>query len=115
MTITLYRIVRSSMPTEADFRTARDLGKPLLSPKYEREWAEGLSCYDSLEYAIDRAIVSNYLLGDHVAIVQIPEDGSIEIAQTTRDVHHFSVYATPDRILPHVVRPAMRAVGSQRR
>jgi hypothetical protein len=95
----LYRIIRGATPTLEDFKSARDLGKPLRSQRHEREWAEGVSTFDDLAYAIERAIQNRLLLGRYVATLLVPDDGSTEIAQTTRDRHHYSIYAPAEKLL----------------
>jgi hypothetical protein len=89
----LYCIIHGATPTLEDFKSARDLGKPLRSQRYEREWADAVSTYDDLAYAIERAIQTRLQLGRYVATLVVPDDGSVEVAQTTRDRHHYSIYS----------------------
>lgn len=94
-----YRIVRSETPTLDDFKSARDLGKPLLVPRYQREWAEGISVYDDLAHAIDRALKFRLQLGRFVVAILVPDETELEIAQTTSDQRHFTIYASAEQIL----------------
>lgn len=107
----LYRIIRGAIPTIEDFKSARDLGKPLRSPRYEREWAEAVSAYDDLGYAVARAIENRWQLGSYVATLAVPDDGSVEIAQTTRDRHHYSIYAPAEKLLSLVRGDPVPAKG----
>lgn len=97
-----YRIVRSEHPTLDDFKSARELGKPLVR-RYLREWAEGISVHDDLDHSIAHARDNRLRLGCHVAKMVIPDGGSIELAQTTRDRHHYSIYASAQELLSLVV------------
>jgi hypothetical protein len=108
-----YRIIRAGEPQLEDFLSGRELGKPRPATRYEREWAEGVSVYDDLEWASAKALQNRLLLGDHVAVVCVPLDGSVEFAQTTRDRHHFTIYAAADRILELVQGSAIPVMGTE--
>jgi hypothetical protein len=97
-----YRIIRAIEPQLEDFLSGRDLGKPRPATKYEREWAEGVSVYDDLGYAFEKAVKNRLLLGDHIAEVCVPLDGSVEFKQTTRDRHHFTIYGPARELLGRV-------------
>ena len=100
MAIEFYRIVRSISPSAEDFRSARQDGLPLVDPRYVREWAEGVSVYDSLEYALGRARANRTGLGRFVATIALPDDGSVDFAKTMRNRHHFTIYENADLLLP---------------
>ena len=109
-----YRIVRGPVPTIEDFRSARDDGMAHVDPRYRREWAEGVSVYDNLDYALHRARTNRTGLGRFVATIVIPDDGSIEVAKTMRNRHHFTVYADADQMLALVRgRPVSAAMRSE--
>jgi hypothetical protein len=91
-----YRIIRHAEPTIDDFRTAREDGLPLVDPKYHREWAEGISVYDNLLYALERARRNRTGLGRFVVAIVVPDDGSVEVAKTMRNRHHYTIYARAD-------------------
>lgn len=91
----LYRIIADETPTIRDFLPARVLGKPLLDHRYEREWSEGISAYDDLEHTIRKARGYRGKLGLFVAALAIPESDQIEVKQTTKDPHHFTVISSP--------------------
>ncbi len=103
-----YRIVRSAAPTIDDFKTARDLGKQLRFPQFRREWEEAISVFDDFDHAVNRAIKSRLQLGDHIAELDVPDDGSVEFAPTAVDPRHYSIYAAPELIMTFVTGPATR-------
>ena len=96
-----YRILRSERPTLDDFKSARELGKPPVR-RYLREWAESISVHDDLDHSKAHARDNRLRLGRSVVRLIVPEDGTVEFAQTTRDPHHFSIYASAEVILSFV-------------
>lgn len=94
MPTTFFRIVRNAVPTVDDFRTAREDGLPLVDTKYFREWAEGVSVYDNLDYALARARTNTTGLGRFVVAIAVPDDGSIDFAKTMRNRRHYTIYAS---------------------
>ena len=101
-----YRILRSDRPTLDDFKSARELGKPLVR-RYVREWAESISVHDDLDHSKTHARDNRLRIGRHVVKLIVPDDGSIELAQTTRDPHHFSIYASAETIFSFVAGEAI--------
>ena len=99
----LYRIVRGPFPSLEDFRSAKALGKPLINDSLEREWSAAISVYDDLDRAIDRAQAARFRVGTYVARLALPEDGRIDVQQTTADPHHYHLYAEPDALLELVI------------
>jgi hypothetical protein len=97
-----YRIIRSRQAMLDDFKSARALGKPLRDRAHLREWEQGVSVFDSLDYALHRARAFRFALGRFVVAIRVPDDGSIEVAQTGNDRRHFTIYADPERLLPLV-------------
>jgi hypothetical protein len=95
---TFYRTVRNVISTEDDFRTAEEEGVILVDARYRREWAEGISVYDDLEYALNRARKNRSNLGRYVVTMIVPNDGSIEVRQTGRPPHH-TIYAKGSRAM----------------
>jgi hypothetical protein len=93
-----YRIIRGPVPTLKDFLPYKELGKPLRFESMEREWAESISVYDDLDSAIEQAKRLR-LLRFYLAKVVIPDNEIIEVAQTGKDSHHFSIYAPAWRVL----------------
>jgi hypothetical protein len=92
-----------------DFKSAKVLGKPLRDRAHRREWEQGVSVFDSLDYALHRARAFKFALGRFVVAIRVPDDGSIEVVQTGNDRHHFTIYANPERLLPLVDGDAVNA------
>ncbi len=110
MPLTLFRIVRNQVPSADDFRTMREEGRPLLDPRYEDEWANGISVLDDLNVAIRRARNNRTELGRYVATLLIPDDGTIRVRQTAGR-HHFTIYASGQRVLDLVQGATIHALG----
>ena len=100
MSLSFYRIIRGPIPTLEDFLSARDLGVSDQPPQgLEREWAESISVYDGLEYTIRRAETARREIGRFVVRLDVPDDGSVEFAKTTRNRHHYSIYGQPEDLI----------------
>jgi hypothetical protein len=95
---TFYRIIRAEEAVIDDFKSAKALGKPLRDPSQARAWEHGISVFDSLDYAKDRARSYRFLLGRWIVPIWIPRHASIEIEKTGHDRHHFTIYSTPDML-----------------
>ena len=104
-----YRIVHSAVPTVDDFRTAAEEGMPLTNAAHRREWAEGISVYDDLAYALRRAQKTRGRLGGFVATVVIPDTGGVEVAKTMKNRQHYTTYASAGEILALVEGEAIKA------
>jgi hypothetical protein len=91
-----------------DFKSAKALGKPLRDRAHVREWEQGVSVFDSLDYARQRTRAFRFALGRFVVAIRVPDDGSIEVAQTGHDRHHFTIYAEPDQLLSLVDGDAVK-------
>jgi hypothetical protein len=104
-----YRIVHSAVPTVDDFRTAAEEGMPLTNEAHRREWAEGISVYDDLEYTLERARKTRGRLGAFVATVVIPGTGGVEVAKTMKNRQHYTIYASAGEILALVEGEAIKA------
>jgi hypothetical protein len=100
-----YRIIRGTLPTVEDFTSARDLGKPLRDPTMYRQWAFGISVYDSLDHAIARALFYRLKLGQHIAAIAVPREAGIAFEQTGSDLHHFTLYSDATALLSLVRGP----------
>jgi hypothetical protein len=79
----------------------KDLGMPLRIKSMEREWAQAISVYDVPESAIEQAKRLPFLGSYHAKIV-IPDDEIIEVAQTGKNPHHFSIYAPAWKVMDMV-------------
>ena len=100
MSPAFFRIIRGPIPTLEDFLSARDLGVSIVPPHgLEREWAASISVYDSLEYTVRRAQTTRREIGRFVIRLVVPTDGSIEVAQTTRNRRHHSIYGRPEDLI----------------
>jgi hypothetical protein len=93
-----FRIVSGRRPTITDFRSMRDLGRPLRNRAYEREWAEGISAYDDFDRACEVARSYGFRPGRYIVKIMVPTDGTVEFKQTFDDEHHYTIYAEPERI-----------------
>lgn len=105
---TYYRIVRGPDVSENDFKSAKDLGKPLRKAGFARQWAEGVSVSDTFEHAIAQARQYRYRLGRYVATVRLPVEAGIEVEQTGNDPHHYTVYGTPSQLFGFVAERPRR-------
>jgi hypothetical protein len=103
-----YRIIRSRQAVLDDFKSAKALGKPLRDRAHRREWEQGVSVFDSLDYALQRARAFRFALGRFVVAIRVPDDGSVDVAQTGNDRHHFTIYAEPERLLSLVDGDAVK-------
>jgi hypothetical protein len=104
---TFYRIIRAEEAVIDDFKSAKALGKPLRDPSQARAWEHGVSVFDSLAYAKNRARAFRFLLGGWIVPIRIPGHAGIEVEKTGNDRHHFTVYATPDMLLSLVAGDAV--------
>lgn len=105
---TYYRIVRNPDASEDDFKSAKDLGKPLRKANFARPWAEGVSVSDTFEHAIAQARQYRYRLGRYVVAVRLPAEAGIEVEQTGNDPHHYTVYGTPSHLFSFVTEQPRR-------
>lgn len=95
-----YRITAGPIPYREDFLSARDLGVVKAPPDgLEREWAESISVYDNLDYAVRRAETAARDIGRFVVPLSVPLDGTVELAQTGKNRRHYSIYGRPDDLI----------------
>ena len=94
-----FRIVRNETPARDDFLTARELGKPLRDHSRRREWAEAVSVYEDVDYAVRQARRIRFGLGRFVVRLTIPDGAAVELVQTGGDSRHFSLFARPEQLL----------------
>jgi hypothetical protein len=109
-----YRIIRGDVPTRQDFLSHRDLGKPLLDPALEREWAEGISVYASLERAASRARTARWKLGRCAVALSLDDGAPVEVVQTTRDRWHYTMFGSADDLMKLVIGSPIRLDGDVR-
>ena len=96
-----HRIVRADLPTLADFLSNLALGKEVpVDPMLAELW-DGISVQSTLSQARRKRRVSP-ALGQYVAVLRIPTDGSVRFRRT-RGEGHFTLWADPADILAMVV------------
>ena len=96
---TFYRIVRSRVPTIQDFLSNHAKGRlpKRPTPDVLRLW-DGISVYDTLRQARMTARLFPRL-GRYIAILRIPEDGSIRFERTQDPaLGHFTLWGDANRI-----------------
>jgi hypothetical protein len=101
---TLFRLVKSGRPTEADFISNYALGLPLRhdTPETRRLWT-GLSAFDTESRA--RRMGRRYpWLGSYIAELLIPADAGIRWERTTATRGHFTIWGSAADVLACVVR-----------
>ncbi len=94
-----FRMVQGAIPTLRDFMSHRALGLPLTNPALAREWAEGVSVYDDFDRACQIAERFRFRFGSYLARVVLDDASAVECRQTSRDKHHYTIYAEPETIL----------------
>ena len=103
---TLYRITRTSPPTEEDFWSHAQRGiRPYSDdPEVLRCWT-GVSFHDSFRSAVRKARrVPN--LGQFIAEIRLPVGGVFRIEKTMNDPSHFTIWGDAADLLATVVRVA---------
>lgn len=91
-----YRIVQTDPPELTDFMSNAAKGKrPRRStPAVLRLW-DGISVYDTLRQARITAQTFPHL-GRHIAILHVPDDGSVQFEQTLDPAKgHYTLWGTP--------------------
>lgn len=98
-----FRFVRGRVATLDDFRSQGALGRKLRSRGDERAFHEGISVYDDFDQACEVAASIQYRRGSYLVTLSIPAELGIEVIQTGRNAHHFTIYADAVRLLALVV------------
>lgn len=99
-----YRILADDTPDRVDFLSYAALGRlprRHLTAQQRRSW-QSVSMYDSEGEASRIAYERN--LGVAIAMVDLPEDGSVLYQQTGGNPHHYDVWAEADTLLRRIVR-----------
>lgn len=99
-----YRILDRALAEQYDFMSNAKRGiepKRPLSPREMDRW-HGISVMATPRSARKRMQVSPWL-GSFVAVIEIPRDARVRIAQTTRDLDHFTIWADAHDLLSWVV------------
>ena len=100
----LYRVVYTTPPTIADFRSHEARGRPVppgASEGSRRLWS-GISVYDTEDRARQTAL--DYpRLGTFIAEIDIPDEGSIHVERTTNSLGHYTLWGEAATIMARVV------------
>lgn len=91
----------------------RALGLPLTNPALAREWAEGVSVYDDFDRACTIARRFRFRFGSYVVRVGLGDASTVECKQTSRNQHHYTIYAEPETILALVQGLPTKIPGAQ--
>ncbi len=116
MTNAFFRFVRGEVATVDDFKSQGALGKTMRftsGDDAQRRWNEGVSVYDSVDYACELAAAGGYRIGSYIAKISLPAGHGLDIVQTGRDKHHYTIFADAATLLALVREPATRIPGSR--
>lgn len=95
---TFYRVIRAASPSVRDFLSGKVLGRtPPVDPDLLPLW-DGISVFDTEDRARRRAL-SVPSLGDYIAALEIPDDGSIRYERTLKRPGHYTVWAGAEVLL----------------
>ncbi len=101
----LYRIAQNPHPNPVDFMSQGAQGRRCPDPSFVREWTDGVSVFDDLAHAVAKAVRAP-ALGKYVFALDIPANSGLEIPQTFRDRHHYTIYAQGETLLKFVLGSA---------
>lgn len=107
-----FHLVCDTTPTREDFRTEREQGRRLKDAAYEQEWSEGISVDDEFERVCAVARKFGFRAGSYVVKIVVPEDANLELRQTFGDSHHFTIYASAERVMDLIEGDSVRIAGS---
>ena len=96
-----HRIVRTDPPTRSDFLSNLALGKRLPADPALADLWDGISVQSTLSQAQRKRRISP-ALGQYVAVLRVPTDGSVRF-ERTRGEGHFTLRGEPDDLLAMVV------------
>ena len=100
---TFYRVVKTNPPTESDFISYRARGIRLRrdTPENRRLW-EGVSVASSLGAA--RNLAARFpVMGQYIAVLDVPEGGLVRFEQTTDVSTHYTLWGEPRVMLEMVI------------
>ena len=107
---TFYRVVKANPPGIRDFLSGKILDRtPPADPNLLPLW-DGISVFDTEDRARQRALRVPSL-GEYIAAMEIPDDGSIRYERSLNRPGHYTLWADADALLALVVSvvPAQRA------
>lgn len=101
---TYYRWVKTDPPTEADFIPRGAMGEEMRygkgDPKKVRAWYEGLSFWNSLESATDKAQQNDFAGGSYVVKVTLEDGHEFEVeGPAGKDRDHYTIYGGASELL----------------
>ena len=99
-------------PNADDFKSQGALGKKMRFTGDQRAWEFGVSVYDDFDAACAVAAEIRFGPGSYLAMISLPPDHGLEVVQTGRNQHHYTIYAEADVLLGFVVGAAVRIPGS---
>ncbi|HZO26574.1 MAG TPA: hypothetical protein VFH48_11370 [Chloroflexota bacterium] len=87
-----YRIVKTDPPTLVDFRSGKAKGTPEPDSPILRAVFDGISVFSTLSQA-RRKRRKSPALGQYVAVLRVPTDGSVRFQRTFREDGHYTIWA----------------------
>jgi hypothetical protein len=99
LSTTFYRFVNGEIPTANDFKSQGALGKKMRFAGDQRAWDFGISVYDAFDAACAVAVEIRYGPGSYLAMLSLPSDHGLEVVQTGRNQHHYTIYADAEVLL----------------
>jgi hypothetical protein len=100
-----YRFVRGTTAKITDFIPQGVQGKAMRYPGDAvavRAWHEGISVYDEFESACEVAARIRFQAGRFIATIVLPPGHAVEIVQTGRNRHHYTIFADAETLLEYV-------------
>jgi hypothetical protein len=71
-----------------------------------REYEVGVSVYDNYEHLAALMRLNKFYHGRYIATLDLPDDGTCEVAKTFSDPHHYTIYLsehiTPRMLLSYI-------------
>ena len=112
-----FRFVRGATATVEDFLPQGALGKTMRYPGNAlavRAWNEGVSVDDDFEQACVVAAQIHFRAGRYVAAIELPPEHGLEIVQTGKNRHHYTIFADAESLLALVAGDSTRIPGAPR-
>lgn len=97
-----YRIALTDPPTVADFTSGKERGTPEPNNPAHRAVWDGISVFSTLNQARRKRRTSP-VLGEYIAVLRVPMDGSVRFARTLGGDGHHTIWGDPERLLQLVV------------
>ncbi len=100
----LFRIVNENPPGESDFKTYAERGQlPFRDDPAALRLMNGLSVMDTLEAARRKGKGKPWKSRGYFVELVPPDDSTITIEQTTKDLHHFTVWCDEEIVRDSIV------------